>query len=194
LGRNLTLIYGKKCDFSAAGTKKKNGWVEQNDEYFRWGLLWIRKSRAYIEFLEGVESATGIDVGSALSNQTAEEDSITQYDVALSFAGEDRGYARELADLLRSSKYTVFYDEYEKAKLWGRKLYTHLSDIYQNKAKYCVMFVSKHYAKKLWTKKEREAAQARAFTECENYILPVRLDDTAIPGLEPTVGYLDSID
>ena len=44
---------------------------------------------------------------------------------------------------------------------------------------------------KLWTNHERQIAQARAFQENREYILPVRLDDTEIPGIPPTVGYLD---
>jgi hypothetical protein len=53
------------------------------------------------------------------------------------------------------------------------------------------MFISVHYASKLWTKRERDAAQARAFRESREYILPLRLDDTALPGIEETVGYID---
>ena len=43
----------------------------------------------------------------------------------------------------------------------------------------------------LWTNHEREAAQARAFSQSEEYILPVRFDDTEIPGVRPTTGYID---
>ena len=114
-----------------------------------------------------------------------------KYDVALSFAGEDRQYAKELADFLESGGYKVFYDEYERADLWGRDLYVHLSSIYKDKAHYCVVFLSQIYAKKLWTRHELRSAQARAFEENREYILPVRLDDTEIPGLLPTVMYLD---
>lgn len=114
-----------------------------------------------------------------------------EYDVALSFAGEDRLHAEELANLLESNGYNVFYDKYERASLWGKDLYTHLSSIYKDKARYCVMFLSKHYAQKLWPNHERQNAQARAFEESREYILPVRLDDTEIPGILPTVGYLD---
>jgi hypothetical protein len=113
------------------------------------------------------------------------------YDVALSFAGEDRDHARRIAELLRVRGFSVFFDENEQATLWGRNLYTHLSDVYQNKARYCLMFISVHYASKLWTKRERDAAQARAFRESREYILPLRLDDTALPGIEETVGYID---
>lgn len=114
-----------------------------------------------------------------------------EYDVALSFAGEDRHHAEKLANLLKSGGYRVFYDKYEQAALWGKNLYDHLSTIYKDKARYCVMFLSKHYAQKLWPNHERQSAQARAFKENQEYILPIRLDNTEIPGVSPTVVYLD---
>ena len=114
-----------------------------------------------------------------------------EYDVVLSFAGEDRQHVEALAELLAANRYKVFYDKYDRAQLWGKNLYTHLSAIYKDKARYCVMFLSEHYARKLWTNHERESAQARAFEENEEYILPVRLDDTEVPGILRTVGYLD---
>lgn len=113
------------------------------------------------------------------------------YDVAISYAGEDRAYAEALASALRHRGITVFFDGYEQSTLWGKNLYTYLSDLYQNRARYCVAFLSRHYATKLWTNHEQEAAQARAFQENEEYILPIRLDSTAIPGLRPTVAYLN---
>lgn len=112
------------------------------------------------------------------------------YDVALSYASEDRGYVDVLATILLREGIKVFYDKYEKATLWGQDLYTYLSDIYQNKARYCVIFISRHYATKLWTTHERKAAQARAFGEQQAYILPIRLDETEIPGILPTIAYL----
>ncbi len=114
-----------------------------------------------------------------------------KYDVVLSFAGEDREYAKELADLLNTNNYSCFYDENELASLWGKNLYDYLSSVYKDRARYCVMFLSKHYKQKLWTNHERQNAQARAFKENREYILPVRLDDTEIPGILPTIGYLD---
>lgn len=115
-----------------------------------------------------------------------------QYDVALSFAGEARHYAEKLAKLLEAGGYSVFYDDFERAQLWGRDPYLHFSSVYKDQARYCVMFLSEHYARKLWTKHELQSAQARAFVE-ENreYILPIRLDDTEIPDILLTAGYLD---
>jgi len=76
--------------------------------------------------------------------------------------------------------------------LWGKDLYEHLAWVYKDAARYCVMFLSRHYAKKLWANHERKNAQARAFREQKEYILPVRIDDTEIPGIPETIGYVDS--
>ncbi len=51
--------------------------------------------------------------------------------------------------------------------------------------------LSDHYAKKLWTRHELKQAQARAFREKQEYILPIRLDDTEVPGITETIGYID---
>lgn len=115
----------------------------------------------------------------------------SQYDVALSFAGEDRQYVEEVASELRRLGFDVFYDKYETADLWGKNLYIHLREVYYKRARFTVMFISCHYREKLWTNHERESAQARAFTEGSEYILPARFDDTEIPGLLPTIAYVD---
>lgn len=113
-----------------------------------------------------------------------------QFEIALSFAGEDREYVDRVANLLRDSGITVFYDLFEEASLWGKNLYDYLSEIYQDKALFTIMFISEHYARKMWTNHERQAMQARAFQEHQEYILPARFDQTPIPGVLPTVGYI----
>ncbi len=114
-----------------------------------------------------------------------------EYDVALSFANEDRTYVEQVAEFLRDNKIAVFYDWYEEVSLWGKDLYEHLDSVYRFRARYCVIFISARYAAKLWTKHERASAQARAFAENREYILPARFDDTEIPGILPTTGYVD---
>ena len=114
-----------------------------------------------------------------------------EYDVALSFAGEDRAVVDEFADRLKAKGIRVFYDEYDAAALWGRDLVDHLVNIYSRKARYCVMFISQYYPLKKWTGVERRAAQERAFRDSNEYILPLRVDDTQVPGLTETTGYKD---
>jgi hypothetical protein len=117
------------------------------------------------------------------------------YDVCLSFAGEDRVYVEQVAAALVERGITVFYDAYEKSRLWGKDLYQHLAEVYTDRARYCIIFVSEHYAAKLWTSHELRSAQARAFESVDQeYILPARFDGTDIPGLFSTTAYVDLAD
>jgi len=113
------------------------------------------------------------------------------YEVVLSFAGEDREYVEAVAEYLRNNNIKVFYDKYEEVTLWGKDLAEHLDKVYRGSARYCVMFISKNYANKIWTSHERRSALAKAIEEKEEYILPARFDDTEIPGIRPTIGYVD---
>jgi hypothetical protein len=121
------------------------------------------------------------------TNKQGEHD----YEVALSFAGQDRARVDRIAHILRNLGVSVFYDRFEQPQLWGKDLYQHLADIYQNKARYVMVFLSKSYVKKAWPRHELKNAQAGAFRADEEYILPIRLDKTAVPGLPETVGYLE---
>jgi hypothetical protein len=113
------------------------------------------------------------------------------YDVCLSFAGEQRGYIELVAKGLKERGLRVFYDEDEKTKLWGKDLIEHFDYVYRQGSRYCVMFISAEYAAKPWTRQERRSALARALVEEGEYILPARFDDTELPGMPPTVAYLD---
>jgi hypothetical protein len=87
---------------------------------------------------------------------------------------------------------TVFYDDFEKADLWGKDLFQHLQKIYRDSARYCIVLISKHYTRKPWTNHELRQAQERALKENTEYILPVRFDDTEVAGLSGTISYLDA--
>lgn len=151
----------------------------------------LKKHYAEAHPLKNGAEAQLADLPNMENGEAEQRSDGAMYDVALSFAGEDRAHAESLADKLRQAGVSVFYDRFEQSKLWGRNLYDYLSDLYKNRAKFCVMFVSKHYKNKVWTNHERQSAQAKAFESAGEYILPIRLDSTEIPGLHNTVGYLE---
>ena len=143
--------------------------------------------------IKATEFKTLLTTGDTLydSNEKSKNDkSKFEYDVAISFASEDRKYADELARLLNKLGIKVFYDDYERVALWGEDLYKYLTTIFKDKARFCVIFISENYANKRWANLECKAAQARSFFENHPYILPIRLDDTEIPGILPTIGYM----
>jgi TIR domain-containing protein/tetratricopeptide repeat protein/NB-ARC domain-containing protein len=117
-----------------------------------------------------------------------------RYDVCLSFAGEQRDYVDRVAVFLRRAGTRVFYDDYETVSLWGEDLVHRLDAVYRTQARFCVMFVSSDYARRVWTTHEMRSIQARVIRSAAVYVLPVRFDDTEIPGLLDTVGFLRAAD
>ena len=51
------------------------------------------------------------------------------------------------------------------------------------------MFISEAYVSKAWPNHERRSALSRMIEEKDEYILPVRFDDTRVPGLPTDVIY-----
>ena len=52
-----------------------------------------------------------------------------EYDVCLPFAGEQREYVEQVAAKLKSRGVRVFFDDYAKAVLWGKDLYSRTTSI-----------------------------------------------------------------
>ncbi len=125
------------------------------------------------------------------SDSDVAEGSKYEYDVALSFAGEDRDFVEKVAEKLGQNKIRVFYDRDRSVALWGKDLGDALDDVYRLRSKCVVMFISKHYAEKRWTNHERKSAFSRAIQEKQEYVLPARFDQTELTGLRPTIAYID---
>jgi hypothetical protein len=149
---------------------------------------------SFLEIASSGSPATAHDSVSLHPTSVVERRAVQRghtYDVALSFAGTERHLAEKLAELTTKAGYSVFYDGFYPEQLWGRDLAAFFDSVYRKDSRYCVMFVSKEYAERMWTTHERRSAQARAIEERgHEYILPVRIDDTDLDGLPPTVGHL----
>ncbi|WP_051728694.1 MULTISPECIES: TIR domain-containing protein [unclassified Amycolatopsis] len=113
------------------------------------------------------------------------------YDVAVSFAGEDRVFVEAVVREVVDAGYKVFYDQDEQVALWGEEMVEYLPKVYEERARYAVVFVSRHYAAKPWTRFERRSVLLRALNQPEPYLLPVRLDATRLDGVRDSISYLD---
>ena len=114
------------------------------------------------------------------------------YEVALSFAGQQREYAEQVARALQARGIAVFYDDFEKIALWGKDLGEELQAVYEQKAAKVVVFVSWAWVERAWPRHERRSALSRAVREPREYLLPVRFDDTPVPGLPDSIHYLQA--
>jgi len=126
-----------------------------------------------------------------LARMTQEPYRTYRYEVVLSYAGENRDYVDQVAQFLRNHGIELFYDRHEEASLWGKDLVEALDVVYRMEGRYCVTFLSKHYAEKVWPTHERRAALARAIEQRQEYILPARFDDTEVPRIRTTLSYVD---
>jgi hypothetical protein len=112
------------------------------------------------------------------------------YDVAISFASTERKYAEELAEKVKEAGFAVFYDSFYEEYLWGKNLTDTFKSIYQDRSRYCVIFVSQEYNDRMWTTHERQSAQARALKQKTEYILPIKVDSVELDGMPATVAYV----
>lgn len=112
-----------------------------------------------------------------------------QFDVALSFGGGDRKYAEALRKILPSNV-TCFLDSEFTPEIWWTDLNEFLPDIYLKRARYVIPFLSVNYLRP-WPTREKRAALAASLNRSEANMLPVRIDDTEIPGILPSLSVID---
>jgi hypothetical protein len=119
-----------------------------------------------------------------------------KYDIAVSFAGEQRSFVEEVVRGLGLPKDRVFYDADYKAELLGEDLAEVFTNLYRDETRYVAMFISREYADKEWCRVERRAALRKRMMVKGAYILPIRLDTTKldeVEGLLGTIGDLDGL-
>jgi hypothetical protein len=179
-----------------------NRWFEAHPQQFSLGLQQLLAGQLAVRpfgmaFLPRPHRATTTtSTPSLLSSSPSpllEVNAVPQYeyDVAISFAGTERALAEKLATLVRSAGMRVFYDAFYEEQLWGKDLAVFFSKVFQSKARYCVILVSREYTERIWTNHERQHAVARALREKgKEYILPIKVDDSELAGVSPTLGYI----
>jgi hypothetical protein len=91
----------------------------------------------------GAGSAAAVQVESAPARASGD----APYEIALSYASDDAGYARDVAGRLTAAGVRVFDYADQQADLWGRDLFAELGRIY-GEATYTLVFVSHRYRDK----------------------------------------------
>ena len=177
-----------------------NQWFDAHEQNFLPGILQLLTANAEIEkagfgFLLPEQpvrqSSQGMEQKVERPEKARNGSDDREFDVVLSFAGAQRGQAKKLANLLKKAGFSVFYDRFHPEELWGKNLVDFFKEIYSERARFCVIFVSKEYKEREWTNHERQSAQARALKlKGEEYILPIQIDDIELEGMPQTLGYV----
>lgn len=98
----------------------------------------------------------------------------TRYDIALSFAGADRGIAEALTRALQEREISCFYDHDEQHRILSRNVEAYLGPIYRSDSRYIVALLSMSYPERVWTKFESDAFRSRFG---EDSVIPIRFRD-----------------
>jgi TIR domain len=115
-----------------------------------------------------------------------------KFQVAFSFAGEQRDLVRSIAELVEQSlgASTVFLDEWFEYYIGGADADVKLQEIYGERSELVVVCVSERYGGKPWTLAEHEAIRARlmkARSSSEEHdtlgILPIRVGEGDVKGI-----------
>ncbi len=108
----------------------------------------------------------------------------TEYDFALSFAGENRELARSIAEQLETLDTTVFFDEYFESNYLGKTWSREFKRIFGEASRLVVCLLDSHHLQKIWPTFERECFQPRVEQEA---VIPIFLDDTKFPGISADI-------
>lgn len=103
-----------------------------------------------------------------------------EYDIAISFAGENRELARCIADNLEILDVRVFFDEYFESNFLGKAWSNEFKRIFSLDSRLVVCLLDSHHKEKLWPTFERECFQPRVQDED---VIPIYLDETIFPGI-----------
>lgn len=116
------------------------------------------------------------------------------FDVAVSFPGEVRALVEEVASHLERlvGPDAYFYDNNYVSQLARPALDVLLQDIYRNRSKLVVVFLSSDYQRKDWCGIEFRAIRDIIAQREHNRIMFIRTDDGDVEGVFATDGYVDA--
>jgi len=117
-----------------------------------------------------------------------------RFAVALSFPGEHRSFVKAVSDELKQRLIgeEVFYDEDYAHELPRPDMDTYLQTIYLEQTELVVAFLCAEYAAKQWCGLEWRAVKELIKQRQTDTVMPVRFDDTHIPGLFSIDGYVNA--
>lgn len=114
------------------------------------------------------------------------------YDIALSYASEDESIVKNVYKILVAENINVFYAPAEQYKLIGEDLVKRLYKVYRYESDFITAFVSKSYIRKKTPMTEAFTAIMKNYSEKSEFLIPIYLDSTELPGLDSDITYFHS--
>jgi len=103
-----------------------------------------------------------------------------EFDIAISFAGENRKFANFIVEQLGELDISVFYDRHYEDNYLGGPWSKHFEDVFVHRSRLVAALLDKHHKDKLWPTFERDCFSVRV---PQGEVIPIFLDDTIFPGI-----------
>jgi hypothetical protein len=118
--------------------------------------------------------------------------STQRFKIALSFPGEHRDFVEQVAARLADQvgRDQVLYDKYYEAEFARPDLDTYLQRLYHDESELIAVFLCADYERKDWCGLEWRAIRDLIKKRQTSTVMPLRFDNTEIPGLFSTDGYV----
>jgi hypothetical protein len=115
-----------------------------------------------------------------------------RFKIALSFPGERRDFVEQVAAQLADQvgRDRVLYDQYYEAEFARPDLDTYLQRLYHDESELIAVFLCADYERKDWCGLEWRAIRDLIKKRQASTVMPLRFDNTEIPGLFSTDGYV----
>ncbi len=116
-----------------------------------------------------------------------------RFRVAFSFAGEQRAFVSEVADILteRFGEPAILYDKYHEAEFARRDLGIYLPNLYHKDSDLVVVVVCPKYDEKEWTGLEWTAIHDLLKQRKDDEVMLFRFGRAEVTGLYSTAGFVD---
>lgn len=103
-----------------------------------------------------------------------------EFEVAISFAGENRKLAKYIAEQFEQIDVPVFYDELYESNYLGKAWSKEFERIFVNDSRYVVCLLDNFHREKIWPTFERDCFKKRV---PNGDVIPIYLDDTVFVGI-----------
>jgi hypothetical protein len=153
-------------------------------------------NKRYLSHHVPSRSSITVEDGGSSSDQTEDRIALKvtgkRFRVALSFPGEYRAFVEQVAELLarRVGRDHVLYDKYYEAEFARPNLDSYLQNLYHDESDLIAIFLCADYDRKEWCGLEWRALRDVLKRRRDADLMPLRFDDTQIPGLFSIDGYV----
>ncbi len=172
--------------------------VQQRPDAYLANLATSLNNRAHLLNLLGhhTEGLTTADEAAEILRQLDQQNAASTYDIAVSFAAEQRDYVDQFVEACKARGISVFYDR-DLTNEWREKDFIHeLGKVNGKTVRYFMPFISNEYLTQPISRDGLRAAMRAAFNQGDGHVLPVLLGRVEVPTdlLSPAIAYVNAED